>query len=79
MLRPRSRRKDPSGRSGVIATLPERGWGADSKGVEVDSGIYLSATGAIAAEARLDVIANNLANIETPGFKKSFTLQRGRT
>ena len=62
----------------MIATLPERGWGADSKGVEVDSGIYLSATGAIAAEARLDVIANNLANIETPGFKKSFTLQRER-
>ena len=34
-------------------------------------GIYLNAAGALAAETRLDVIANNLANIDTPGFRKS--------
>ena len=44
----------------------------------MDSGIYLSAAGAIAAEARLDVVANNIANIETPGFRRAFTLQRER-
>lgn len=32
-------------------------------------GIYLNAGGALAAETRLDVIANNLANIDTPGFR----------
>jgi flagellar basal-body rod protein FlgF len=44
----------------------------------LDSGIYLNAAGALAAEARLDVIANNIANVDTPGFKRSFTLQRAR-
>jgi flagellar basal-body rod protein FlgF len=44
----------------------------------VDAGIYLSAAGALAAEARLDVVANNIANVETPGFKRSFTLVRER-
>ena len=44
----------------------------------MDTGIYLNAAGALAAEARLDVIANNIANVDTPGFKKSFTLQRER-
>ena len=44
----------------------------------MDAGIYLSAAGALAAEARLDVVANNIANVETPGFKRSFTLVRER-
>ncbi len=44
----------------------------------MDSGIYLNAAGALAAEARMDVIANNIANVETPGFKRSFTLQSTR-
>jgi flagellar basal-body rod protein FlgF/flagellar basal-body rod protein FlgG len=33
-------------------------------------GLYLSAEGAQAQAQRLEVIANNLANVETPGFKR---------
>ncbi len=33
-------------------------------------GMYLSAEGAKAQAKRLEVIANNLANVETPGFKR---------
>ncbi len=33
--------------------------------------IYMAASGAILAQNRLDVIANNLANIDSVGFKKS--------
>src|SRR5262249_8946312 len=33
-------------------------------------GIYISAEGATAQAQRLDVIANNMANADTPGFKQ---------
>ena len=33
--------------------------------------LYSAATGMSAMETKLDVIANNLANIETTGFKRS--------
>ncbi len=36
----------------------------------MDQGIYTAAAGAIAMEDRLTVIANNLANVNTTGFKK---------
>ena len=36
----------------------------------MDQGIYTAASGAIAMEDRLDMIANNLANLNTAGFKK---------
>jgi flagellar basal-body rod protein FlgG len=36
----------------------------------MDQGIYTAASGAIAMEARLDMIANNLANLNTAGYKK---------
>lgn len=36
----------------------------------MDHGIYTAASGAIAMEQRLDIIANNLANVNTAGFKK---------
>ncbi len=36
----------------------------------MDQGIYTAASGAIAMEERLTVISNNLANANTPGFKK---------
>ncbi len=35
-------------------------------------GLYAAATGAIVAQANIDVIANNLANVSTNGFKRSF-------
>ena len=36
----------------------------------MDQGIYIAASGAIAMEQRLEIIANNLANVNTTGFKK---------
>jgi flagellar basal-body rod protein FlgG len=36
----------------------------------MDQGIYTAAAGAIAMEERLAIISNNLANINTAGFKK---------
>jgi flagellar basal body rod protein FlgG len=40
----------------------------------VNYGLYLSATGVLSSSHRQDVIANNLANVETVGFKKNLTL-----
>ncbi|HPA83477.1 MAG TPA: flagellar basal-body rod protein FlgF [Deltaproteobacteria bacterium] len=37
----------------------------------MDQGIYTAAAGAIAMEERLAIISNNLANINTAGFKKN--------
>src|SRR5260221_12170514 len=43
-------------------------------------GLYLSATGVLTNSYRQDVIANNLANSETVGFKKDLALfQQRRT
>lgn len=42
-------------------------------------GIYLSASGVVSASHRQDVIANNLANLETTGFKRSLALFRERS
>lgn len=36
----------------------------------MNSGIYPAVSGSLAAMRRLDVISNNLANINTPGYKK---------
>jgi flagellar basal-body rod protein FlgF len=36
----------------------------------MDQGIYTAAAGAMAMEERLSIIANNLANVNTAGFKK---------
>ena len=37
-------------------------------------GLYLSAEGANAQAKRLEFVANNLANVETPGFKRDVPL-----
>jgi len=37
-------------------------------------GIYTSSSGMLAQQSRLDVIANNLANVDKTGFKKDVTL-----
>lgn len=39
-------------------------------------GIYTALSGAVAQNQRLDNIANNLANVNTPGFKKDQTVFR---
>src|SRR5437763_1075555 len=41
-------------------------------------GLYLSATGVMTNSYRQDVIANNLANAETVGFKKDMALFKER-
>src|SRR4051794_15840072 len=41
-------------------------------------GLYLSATGVLTNSYRQDVIANNLANAETVGFKRDVALFRER-
>lgn len=41
-------------------------------------GLYLSATGVISSSHRQDVLANNLANAETIGFKRNFAIFRER-
>ena len=42
----------------------------------MDGSIYIAATGALAYEKRLQIISNNLANIQTAGFKKDRGLFR---
>ena len=39
-------------------------------------GLYLSATGVLSNSHRQDVIANNLANSETVGFKRDLAVSR---
>ena len=41
-------------------------------------GIYMSAEGAQAQSDRLDVISNNLANVDTVGFKKELAILQAR-
>ena len=42
----------------------------------MDAGLYAAVSGSLAAQERLDAIANNLANASTPGFKAEFLVQR---
>lgn len=41
-------------------------------------GLYVSAEGAYSQEFRLRTIANNIANVETPGFKRELAIQLAR-
>ena len=41
-------------------------------------GFYISAEGANAQSARMDVIANNLANVDTVGFKRELASFQAR-
>ena len=41
-------------------------------------GLYISSEGAMAQEYRMQTIANNLANLDTPGFKREVALQMAR-
>jgi flagellar basal-body rod protein FlgG len=40
-----------------------------ARGGTVISGLYTAASGMVALQTKLDVLANNLANADTPGFK----------
>ncbi len=41
-------------------------------------GMYISAAGAEAQSRRLEVISNNLANVDTPGFKRQMAILEAR-
>lgn len=41
-------------------------------------GLYLSAAGAEAQSRTLEVLSNNLANVDTPGFKREFAIVQAR-
>lgn len=41
-------------------------------------GLYLSAAGARAQSQRLEVLSNNLANVDTPGFKRELAVNHAR-
>src|SRR5690606_3591898 len=41
-------------------------------------GYYISAEGALVQSKRMEVIANNLANVNTPGYKKDFATFQAR-
>ena len=41
-------------------------------------GLYISAEGAHAQSKRMEVISNNLANVDTPGFKRDLALFQAR-
>ncbi len=41
-------------------------------------GVYLSAAGAHAQSHRMQVLSNNLANVDTPGFKPQQTILQVR-
>jgi len=43
----------------------------------VNQGLYAAASGMLAVEGRQEVIANNLANVSTPGFKRHEPAQLG--
>ncbi len=44
----------------------------------MDYGLYVSAAGALANSYRQDVVANNLANVDTVAFKRDLALMQGR-
>ena len=41
-------------------------------------GLYLSAAGAESQSQRIEVISNNLANVNTPGFKREMASLQAR-
>ena len=53
--------------------MPIRGTEEADQGAHVIRGLYIAATGMLAESARQDVIANNLANVTTTGFKRDET------
>jgi flagellar basal body rod protein FlgG len=56
----------------VCVIFADEGW------IPVLYGLYLSATGALAEDAKSAVIANNLANVNTTAFKNDLAVVRAR-
>jgi flagellar basal-body rod protein FlgG len=57
----------------ILARRPRWAFPANTRGIgrsrAMANGIYVAASGAIAKLRQLDIVANNLANASTPGFK----------
>ncbi len=53
------------------------GRGESAGGFDVIQGLYTAANGMLAVEERQAIIANNIANAGTPGFKRQLAVQRG--
>src|SRR5262245_52880288 len=62
------------GRSAAVCGWRDRRLG----GFAMNYGLYLSASGALTSLHRQDVLANNLANINTVGFKPDMVTTRAR-
>jgi flagellar basal-body rod protein FlgF len=50
----------------------------DCAGSPMPYGLYISAEGALAQSLRLDTISNNLANVDTAGFKRDLAMFQAR-
>lgn len=44
----------------------------------MQNSMYLNAAGALSAQTRMDVVANNIANADTPGFRRGFAVFQQR-
>lgn len=44
----------------------------------MQNSLYLNAAGSLAAQTRMDVAANNIANVDTPGFRRQFAVFQER-
>jgi flagellar basal-body rod protein FlgF/flagellar basal-body rod protein FlgG len=63
----------------VAKARTDRRGGEPSKDLRsMPYGMYLSAAGAHVQSRRLQVLANNLANVATPGFKREFSVFQAR-
>ncbi|MCA9268984.1 MAG: flagellar hook-basal body protein, partial [Planctomycetales bacterium] len=66
-------------RGGCIASGRTQGSDHDAiGGGNMPYGMYISAEGAAAQSKRMEVLANNLANVDTPGFKRQFAVLQAR-
>ena len=50
--------------------------GLDPKGVRMYQGFYNLTSGMLTQQRRLNVVSNNMANIETAGYKKGIISQK---
>ncbi|MEX0936363.1 MAG: flagellar basal-body rod protein FlgF [Pirellulales bacterium] len=62
----------------AISGIGRRGALIEAGEAPMPYGLYISAEGAQAQVARMEVIANNLANVDTPGFKRDLALIQAR-
>ncbi len=63
----------------LFAGVVRRGaWIERISGAAMPYGLYISAQGAFAQSQRLEALANNLANVDTTGFKRDLAVFQAR-